>query len=146
MKMRVRILRKFDFLKNLKYHTPGSAGLDLCAATDEDIVLQAGGVTVVPSGIAIELPNGYEAQIRSRSGLTFRNQIIVLNAPATIDNDFRGEICIILKNHSDEDFTIKPGMRIAQMVLSRYEQAELEFADTLSDTERGDNGFGSTGI
>ena len=128
------------------YATPGSAGLDLLAATDADIELAPGARLAVPTGIAIELPLGVEAQVRPRSGLALNHGITCLNAPGTIDSDYRGEIKAILINHSDVVFRISRGMKIAQMVIARHEQAQLVEVDSLSDSERGAGGFGSTGM
>lgn len=145
MELKIKILRAFDFLRNINYQTVGSAGFDLVAATNEDIVLPSHSLTTIPAGIAIELPEGYEAQIRSRSGLAFHHQIVVFNAPATIDSDFRGEVCVLLKNFSHTEFVVTPGMRIAQMIIAKYEHVSFSFVNTLSDTKRGIGGFGSTG-
>jgi dUTP pyrophosphatase len=127
------------------YATEGSAGLDLLAAIDTDIQLQPGQRMAVATGIAIELPLGVEAQVRPRSGLALNHGITCLNAPGTIDSDYRGEIKAILINHGDTAFKISRGMKIAQMVIARHEQAELVETDTLSDSARGAGGFGSTG-
>ena len=128
------------------YATAGSAGLDLLAATDSEIELAPGARMAVPTGIAIELPHGVEAQVRPRSGLALNHGITCLNAPGTIDSDYRGEIKAILINHGDTAFKISRGMKIAQMVIARHEQAELVEADALSDSARGAGGFGSTGM
>ena len=128
------------------YATPGSAGLDLLAATDREIDLAPGARMAVPTGIAIELPLGAEAQIRPRSGLALNHGITCLNSPGTIDSDYRGEVKAILINHSDTVFRITRGMKIAQMVIARHEQAELVEVQSLSDSERGTGGFGSTGM
>jgi len=128
------------------YATPGSAGLDLLAATDGEIQLAPGARLAVPTGIAIELPLGVEAQIRPRSGLALNHGITCLNAPGTIDSDYRGEIKAILINHGDTAFKITRGMKIAQMVIARHEQAELVEVGALSDSARGAGGFGSTGM
>jgi dUTP pyrophosphatase len=129
-----------------KYETLGSAGMDLQAAIAEPIILKAGEVKLVKTGIAIALEVGFEAQIRPRSGLALKNGITVLNTPGTIDSDYRGEVCIILINHSQIDFEIKRGMRIAQMVIAKYEQAQIVEVDNLDETARGEGGFGSTGV
>jgi dUTP pyrophosphatase len=129
-----------------KYATEHSAGMDLMAAVDQDIVLKKGERKLVPTGIAIALPDGYEAQIRPRSGLAFKNGITVLNTPGTIDADYRGEVGIILINLGDEDFVITRGMRIAQMIIASYTQAKFTIVDDLSSTVRGEGGFGSTGV
>jgi dUTP pyrophosphatase len=128
------------------YATPGSAGLDLLAATDGEIQLAPGARLAVPTGIAIELPLGVEAQIRPRSGLALNHGITCLNAPGTIDSDYRGEIKAILINHGDKVFVIARGHKIAQMVIARHEQTELVEVDALSDSTRGAGGFGSTGM
>ena len=128
------------------YATAGSAGLDLLAAVSEEIELLPGQRIAVPTGIAIELPAGAEAQIRPRSGLALNHGITCLNAPGTIDSDYRGEIKAILINHGDTVFKISRGMKIAQMVIARYEQAVLYESESLSSSERGAGGFGSTGM
>lgn len=128
------------------YATEYSAGMDLRANLNEDLILiKPLGRTIIPTGIFIELPIGYEAQIRPRSGLAAKNGITVLNTPGTIDADYRGEIKVILVNLSNEIFTVKHGERIAQMIIAKHETAELEIVDELSDSVRGEGGFGSTG-
>lgn len=128
------------------YATEYSAGMDLRANLNEDLVLiKPLGRAIIPTGIFIELPIGYEAQIRPRSGLAAKNGITVLNTPGTIDADYRGEIKVILVNLSNEIFTVKHGERIAQMIIAKHETAELEIVDELSDSVRGVNGFGHTG-
>ena len=129
-----------------KYATIGSAGMDLVAAIEEPIIIKTGEIKLIKTGIAIALEAGFEAQIRPRSGLALKNGITVLNAPGTIDSDYRGEICVILINHSKIDFIIERGMRIAQMIIAKYQQAEIIEVDDLEETARGDGGFGSTGI
>jgi dUTP pyrophosphatase len=128
-----------------KYETSGSAGMDLLAAIDESLIICAGEVKLVKTGIAIALEKDFEAQVRPRSGLALKNGITVLNSPGTIDADYRGEICVILINHSKTDFTITRGMRIAQMVIAKYEQAKIQEVENLDETARGEKGFGSTG-
>lgn len=128
-----------------EYATSASAGLDLRANIDEPIVLKSLERYAVPTGLFIELPIGYEAQIRPRSGLAFKNGITVLNSPGTIDADYRGEIKIIVVNLSNEEFTINNGERVAQMVIAKHEQAEWTLVEQLEDTARGTGGFGSTG-
>jgi len=127
------------------YETAGSAGLDLLAAVDADLILQPGERMLVPSGIAIALPAGYEAQIRPRSGLAAEHGITLLNAPGTIDADYRGEIKVILANLGAEIFTVTRGMRIAQMVVAPVSRVVWSAAETLDETARGAGGFGSTG-
>jgi dUTP pyrophosphatase len=128
-----------------KYETSGSAGMDLLATIDEEIILKSGEIKLVKTGIAIALEKGFEAQVRPRSGLALKNGITVLNSPGTIDSDYRGEVCVILINHSKVDFTITRGMRIAQMVIAKHEQAEIVEVTDLDETTRGSGGFGSTG-
>ena len=127
------------------YATSQSAGMDLLAAVFEPTVVKSGEIAIIPTGIAIALPEGFEAQIRPRSGLAAKFGITVLNTPGTIDADYRGEIKVILINHSSSDFVIERGMRIAQMVVARYEHIILEEVQSLEDTLRGSKGFGSTG-
>lgn len=129
-----------------EYATIASAGLDLRANLDEPITMGSLEKAVVPTGLFIELPIGFEAQVRPRSGLAFKHGITVLNSPGTIDADYRGEIKVILVNLSKEDFVIENGERIAQMVIAAHEQAEWEEVETLNETERGAGGFGSTGV
>lgn len=128
-----------------QYETPQSAGLDLRANIDAAITLKPLERKLIPTGLFIELPVGFEAQIRPRSGLALKHGISLLNTPGTIDADYRGEIGVIMVNLSGEDFTVNDGDRIAQMVVSRFEQVEWEPAETLSDSERGKGGFGHTG-
>lgn len=127
------------------YATPLSAGMDLRANLDQSIVLKPLQRCLVPTGLYIALPAGYEAQVRPRSGLAIKKGIGVLNAPGTIDADYRGEICVILVNLSPDDFVIEDGERIAQLVVARHEQVTWNEVDTLDDTERGAGGFGHTG-
>lgn len=128
-----------------QYSTPLSAGMDLRANIDESITLKPLERKLIPTGLYIALPEGYEAQIRPRSGLAIKNGITVLNTPGTIDADYRGEICVILVNLSSDEFTINDGDRICQMVVARHEIAEWLPVETLSTTERGEGGFGHTG-
>ncbi len=127
------------------YATPQSAGVDLKADIQEPIVLQPLQRTLVPTGLYIALPQGYEAQVRPRSGLALKHGITVLNSPGTIDADYRGQLQVILVNLSDSPFTIAPGERIAQMVIAKHEQVEWEQVESLDETSRGAGGFGSTG-
>lgn len=127
------------------YATPLSAGMDLRANLDQPIVLKPLQRCLVPTGLYIALPAGYEAQVRPRSGLAIKKGIGVLNAPGTIDADYRGEICVILVNLSPDDFVIEDGERIAQLVVARHEQVTWNEVDTLDNTERGAGGFGHTG-
>ena len=127
------------------YETVASAGMDLRASLNEPITIKSLERAIIPTGIFIELPIGFEAQVRPRSGLAAKKGITVLNAPGTIDADCRGEVGVILVNLSQEDFTIEDGERIAQMVIAKHERAEWIEVKSLSDTERGSGGFGSTG-
>lgn len=127
------------------YATSHSAGMDLMAAIDAPIALPVGEKAIVPTGLSIALPSGYECQIRPRSGLAAKNGVTVLNSPGTIDADYRGEIKVILINHGSEPFLIERGMRIAQMVIARYTQAQWNLVADLDETARGAGGFGSTG-
>lgn len=127
------------------YETEHSAGLDLRANITEELALAPLARTLVPTGLFIALPSGTEAQIRPRSGLAMKHGITVLNSPGTIDADYRGEVKVLLVNVSDTAYTIKPGDRIAQMVVARYERVEWQLTEILSDTARGAGGFGSTG-
>jgi len=127
------------------YETRASAGMDLRANISAPVTLQSLERAVIPTGLFIELPEGYEAQVRPRSGLAAKKGITVLNSPGTIDADYRGEIGVILVNLSNEGFTVNPGERVAQMVVARHERADWDQTDALSVTERGSGGFGSTG-
>ena len=129
------------------YETAGAAGMDLRAAVPEDapLVLKPGARTMAPTGLAFAVPPGFEAQVRPRSGLAAKAGITCLNTPGTIDSDYRGEVKVILANLGDEDFVIRRGDRIAQLVIARCEQAELTIVEALDETERGAGGFGSTG-
>lgn len=128
-----------------KYATPASAGVDLYANNDEPITLDSLERTLIPTGLFMELPIGYEAQVRPRSGLAIKHGISLVNTPGTIDADYRGEIKVILVNLSKEPFTIEKGERIAQMVIAKHEQVEWVEVQELSETERGAGGFGHTG-
>ena len=128
------------------YATPESAGMDLRANVAEPVVLRPLERRIVPTGLYMALPPGYEAQVRPRSGLAFKHGITVLNSPGTIDSDYRGELGVLLVNLSNEDFTIQAGERIAQMVIARHEQGEFVEVEELDDTERGAGGYGHTGV
>lgn len=142
--MKIKVINKSNY-DLPQYETKASAGLDLKANIEEAIVLKSLERTLVKTGLFLEIPEGYEAQVRPRSGLAYKNGVTVLNSPGTIDADYRGEVGIILVNLSGEDFTIQPGDRIAQMVFAKFEQAEWIEAEVLSETQRGEGGFGSTG-
>ena len=128
------------------YATKQSAGLDLRADIDEDVILQPLQRQLIPTGLHIALPEGYEAQVRPRSGLALKHGVTVLNTPGTIDADYRGEIGVVLVNLSQDSFTVHPGERVAQLVVARYEQADLVSVDVLDETERGEGGYGHTGV
>jgi dUTP pyrophosphatase len=135
----------FDDIALPHYATNGAAGADVRAALTEPVTVPAGGVAMIPTAIAVHIPDGYEMQVRSRSGLAAKHGIFCLNAPGTIDSDYRGEINVILANFGKEPFVIERGDRIAQLVVAKYERIVWEEQDQLSDTTRGAGGFGSTG-
>ena len=143
--VRVKILPHGAGLALPAYATAGSAGCDLMAAIDEPVTLQPGQRRLIPTGLAIALPEGWEAQIRPRSGLALKNGITCLNTPGTIDADYRGEVGVILANLGEDAFTVERGMRIAQMVIAPVFQARFEAVEELDETARGAGGFGSTG-
>ena len=128
-----------------QFETTQSAGMDLRANIDALVVLQPGDRALIPTGIKMSLPDGYEAQIRPRSGLAYKHGITVLNSPGTIDADYRGDVGVLLINHGREAFTVEDGMRVAQMVVAQYSQFEWESVEDLDETARGAGGFGSTG-
>jgi len=128
-----------------EYKTEGAAGMDLCAAISEPLVLKPLERALVPTGLKIELEHGYEAQIRPRSGLSIKHGITLINCVGTIDEDYRGEVCIPVVNLSNETYTIEPDERVAQMIIARVEQAEIKVTTELTATTRGAGGFGSTG-
>lgn len=141
---------KIEKLPNNKYlpeyKTEGAAGMDLCAAIEEPVLLKPFERVLIPTGIKIELQKGFEAQIRPRSGISIKHGITLVNCVGTIDEDYRGEVCVPVINLSTEDYTIQPNERIAQMVIARVEKAKIEVVRTLSETIRAAGGFGSTGI
>lgn len=143
--MKVKIVNKSEY-PSPQYATPLSAGMDLKANIKDPVTLEPLERTMVPTGLYIELPAGYEAQVRPRSGLAAKKGVTVINAPGTIDADYRGEVCVLLVNLSREPFVINPGERIAQMVVARHENVEWVEVEDLSESERGAGGFGSTGI
>jgi len=128
-----------------EYKTEGAAGMDLCAAIEEPITLKPLERVLVPTGLKIELEHGYEAQIRPRSGLSIKHGITLINCVGTIDEDYRGEVCVPVVNISNETYSIQPDERIAQMIIAKVEQAKIEVVTELSNTIRGEGGFGSTG-
>ncbi len=142
---KILIKRLFKNVQIPKYETEGSSGLDLAAKLDQDVNINPGEVEIIPTGLAVSIPKGFEIQIRPRSGLAAKNKISVLNTPGTIDSDYRGELKVILINLGQEKFKVENGLRIAQMVLCPIIHAKLEEVDELKDTERGEGGFGSTG-
>lgn len=147
MKVRIkRIDEKYIDLPLPSYATGGSAGMDIYAALEEPMTIRNGEVKMVPTNLSIALEQGYECQVRSRSGLAAKNGVFALNAPGTVDSDYRGEIKIILANFGAEDFIIKRGDRIAQLVIAKYEHINWEEVKVLSETLRGEGGFGSTGV
>ena len=139
-------LPHFEGLDLPSYETAGSAGMDLRAAVEDEVILGPGTWALVPTGLQIALPEGSEAQIRPRSGLAFKHGVTVLNAPGTIDSDYRGEVKVLLVNHGTQPFSVTRGMRIAQMVVAPVVQATWEDGDTLPETDRSAGGFGSTGV
>ena len=141
-----RLNNEFNDLPLPTYATEGSAGMDIVASIKEKIILMPHEIELIPTNLSISLPIGFECQVRSRSGLAAKNGIFALNSPGTIDSDYRGEIKIILANFSNVPFVINRGDRIAQLVVARHEKVFWEQVDSLSDTERGSGGFGSTGI
>ena len=143
--MKVKVINKSE--NSLpQYATPLSAGMDVRAANEKPIKIDPLQRAIVPTGLFLEIPAGYEVQVRPRSGLAAKKGITVLNAPGTIDADYRGEVCVILVNLSSEPFVVENGERIAQLVLSRHECIEWDECRSLSESERGDGGFGSTGV
>ena len=142
MKIKVNYTGKHELPQ---FETAQSAGMDLRANIDAPVVLQPGDRALIPTGIKMALPDGYEAQIRPRSGLAYKHGITVLNSPGTIDADYRGDVGVLLINHGQEPFTVEDGMRVAQMVVAQYSQFQWEPVADLSTTDRGEGGFGSTG-
>nr|DAE28226.1 MAG TPA: dUTPase [virus sp. ctuZj11] len=129
-----------------QYTTPGSAGMDLRASLPSPVTIQPMQRVLIPTGLRIAIPQGYEVQIRPRSGMAIKHGITCLNTPGTVDSDYRGDVGIILINLGDEPFTVNDGDRIAQMIVNKYERAEWELTDLLDDTERGEGGFGHSGV
>jgi dUTP pyrophosphatase len=142
----LRPLPHFDGLAVPCYRSAGAAGLDLCAAVEGELVLAPGERLAVPTGLAIAIPDGFEGQVRPRSGLAMSHGVTCLNSPGTIDSDYRGEIKVLLINHGRDSFVIRRGMRIAQLVIAPVARAEIELSSELDATPRGAGGFGSTGI
>jgi len=148
MKLNVKTLDHFEGLDLPQYQTQGSAGLDLPAAipADAPVVIEPGQWRLIPTGICIALPDGYEAQVRPRSGLAAKKGVTCLNTPGTVDADYRGEIHVNLINHGPEAFVVNRGERIAQMVIAQFTQIDWNRVETLDETARGAGGFGSTGV
>lgn len=144
-KVQIQIINKSKYPLPT-YQTEGSAGMDLCANIDEPILIEKGKIKLISTGLFIALPLGYEAQIRSRSGMTLKHGVVVANGIGTIDCDYRGEIQVILINLGENDYIINPGERIAQMVINQYSKAIFEEVDVLDDTIRGEGGFGHSGF
>lgn len=142
MKINVKYTGKHDLPQ---FETAQSAGMDLRANIDAPVVLQPGDRALIPTGIQMALPDGFEAQIRPRSGLAYKHGVTVLNSPGTIDADYRGDVGVLLINHGKEAFTVEDGMRVAQMVIARYSQLSWNAVSDLDATDRGEGGFGSTG-
>lgn len=143
--MKVKIINKSKYGLPVYKHS-GDAGCDLYANIDEQITLRSLERAMIPTGIFVSVPEGYEMQVRPRSGLAAKHGVTVLNTPGTVDSSYTGEVCVILINLSNEPFTVNPGERIAQAVIAKHETAEWVVVDTLDETERGDGGFGSTGL
>ena len=144
-KVKISIKKEYEDLPIPQYKTSLSAGVDLYACIDEDVLLNPGEKALVSSGLRVALPPGYEAQIRPRSGLALKHGISIVNTPGTVDADYRGIIGIILINHGKEPFVVKRGERIAQMVINKVAQAEWDIVESLDETDRGEGGFGHTG-
>ena len=144
--MQVKITKFYDDAIIPAYQTEGAAGFDFCAYISEPVTLKPGEIKSFQTGVGVEFPVGYELQVRSRSGLAFKYHISLLNGVGTIDSDYRGEIGVVLKNFSDVDFTVEPGMRIAQGIIAKYEHVEFEEVSELAETNRSSGGFGSTGL
>jgi dUTP pyrophosphatase len=145
LKVKIKVLKHGEGLPLPKYMSEHAAGMDLYAAVNPEEVIPPGQWKLIPTGIAIALPEGYEAQVRPRSGLALKQGVSILNTPGTVDADYRGEICVILMNHSKENLVIKRGDRIAQMIINKIEKIEFEKVEELPESERAAGGFGSTG-
>ena len=143
MKMKITKFYKDAIIPT--YQTKGAAGFDFCAHLSEPYIMQPGEIHAFDTGVGVEIPDGYELQIRSRSGLAYKHYISLLNGIGTIDSDYRGEMRVLLKNYGDKEFVVEPGMRIAHGIVAKYEHIEFEEVDDLSETDRS-GGFGSTGL
>jgi dUTP pyrophosphatase len=146
VEIKIRRLEHSIGLPLPQYATEHSSGMDLRCAFEKDYILKPFERIAVPTGLIVEIPEGYEGQVRTRSGLALKNGIMCLNSPGTIDSDFRGEVKVILINLSNEEFVIERGMRVAQLIISKYEKVAIVEVDEVSDTKRGANGFGSSGV
>ena len=144
--MKMKIIKFYDDAIIPAYQTDGAAGFDFCAHLSEPYTLKPGEIHAFDTGVGVEIPEGYELQVRSRSGLAYKHQVSLLNGVGTIDSDYRGEIRALLKNHGETEFIVEPGMRIAQGVVAKYERVEFEEVSKLSETDRSKGGFGSTGL
>ena len=144
--MKVQIKKFYDDAIIPAYQTAGAAGFDFCPHLSAPITLRPGEIYAFKTGVGVELPAGYELQVRGRSGLAYKYHVSLLNGIGTIDSDYRGEIGVLLKNFGDTDFVVEPGMRIAQGIISRYEHVDFEEVTELSDSARSSGGFGSTGL
>ena len=142
----MKIIKFYDDAIIPAYQTDGAAGFDFCAHLSEPYTLKPGEIHAFDTGVGVEIPEGYELQVRSRSGLAYKHQVSLLNGVGTIDSDYRGEIRALLKNHGETEFIVEPGMRIAQGVVAKYERVEFEEVSKLSETDRSKGGFGSTGL
>ncbi|PIQ10045.1 MAG: dUTP diphosphatase [Ignavibacteriales bacterium CG18_big_fil_WC_8_21_14_2_50_31_20] len=140
-----RISDKYNDISLPNYATKGSAGMDIRAAIDDKLIINSGEIKLVPTNLIFEIPEGYEIQVRPRSGLALKHGIGLLNSPGTIDSDYRGEVGIIMNNISKENFVVKRGDRIAQIVLTQFYKAEILEVESISESQRGDGGFGHTG-
>lgn len=145
VEIQIQVLKHGEGLPLPSYQTPGSSGFDLLAAVEQDLILKPGERTLIPTGLSFAIPQGYEAQIRPRSGLAIKHGITMLNTPGTIDSDYRGEVKLIAINLGQESFTVTRGMRMAQAVIAEVVKARLLAADNLDTTSRGSGGFGHTG-
>jgi len=145
VRVTIRYLKHHEGLPAISRQTGGSSGFDIHAACSDRIIVAPSAAALIPAGFELSMPEGYEAQVRPRSGLAFKNRIGILNSPGTIDSDYRGEICVILHNFGEEDFVVRRGDRIAQLVFCRLPRIELVEENRLDETERGPGGFGHTG-
>jgi len=147
MTIKLKIRRK-DGCQDIplpRYMSEGAAGMDVCAACDKEVCVRPGDIRLIPTGVYLAIPSGYEVQVRPRSGLALKHGLTIVNAPGTIDSDYRGEVCIIVGNIGRDDFTVTSGMRIAQLVVAKVSQADIEVVEELDQTSRGHGGFGHTG-